>query len=424
MRIIRISTSDSALLEKFLSSAGKSLETFRYFASRNVEVLDHHKLTILVLDNHEHPIAYGHLDEEKQTIWLGNCVAEKYQGKGIGTLIMRYLINFARDQQIKSIRLSVDNQNIAAIKLYEKFGFSISEKKETLSFYDWELKCNPEILVSSLAFAGKNAEEMIEVCTQENFNLEFSSGLPYREDMEDVFLNCTPLKFAHNYFPAPKVPFVLNLASDHEAIRRRSIEHCVNGIILSYKVGARFFSAHAGFCIDPSPEELGNPLSRKKIKNRSEHWENFISSLKEIFIQTHWTNTCFLIENNVLAKMNLYEDGTNPLFCCDPDEINRLIREMNEPRLGILLDTGHLKVSANTLGFHLKNAVKEIEKNLIGIHHSDNNGEFDTNEQIDENYWFLPFMKNFGHLTHVIEVKKINKKQIRDSIRLLKANVV
>ncbi|MFN6040173.1 MAG: hypothetical protein ACK452_17005, partial [Bacteroidota bacterium] len=139
---------------------------------------------------------------------------------------------------------------------------------------------------------------------------------------------------------------------------------------------------------------------------------------------THWTDSRFLVENNVLAKMNLYEDGTNPLFCCDPDEINRLIFEMQEPRLGILLDTGHIKVSSKTLEFNLNEAVKKIEKNLSAIHHSDNNGEFDTNENFNSSYWFLPFMKDLGHLTHVIEVKKIKLDEIKETINLIRKSII
>ncbi|MFN6038013.1 MAG: GNAT family N-acetyltransferase, partial [Bacteroidota bacterium] len=268
MRIISISKSDEPLLEKFLSNAGNSLESFRYFSKRKIDVIDQHKITILVIDQNENPVAYGHLDEEDETIWLGNCVIEKESGKRLGHLIMRILLNFARDNKIEKIKLSVDNNNLKAINLYEKFGFQLSDKKENFSFYEWQLKTNPEILISSLAFAGLPAEEIISLCEKENLSLEFSSGMSYREDMESQFEKCRTIKYAHNYFPAPAVPFVLNLASNNEEIRKKSIEHCINGIRLSYKSGAKFFSAHAGFCIDPSPEELGNPLERKKIENR------------------------------------------------------------------------------------------------------------------------------------------------------------
>ncbi|MFN5459473.1 MAG: GNAT family N-acetyltransferase [Bacteroidota bacterium] len=424
LKFINISIEDFALLEKFLASAGNSLETFRYFSKRKIDSIKNHKYTLLLIDENENPVAYGHLDYEDEIVWLGNCVAEKFRGKGLGQLVMRKLLNFARAQKITCIRLSVDRANTEAIRLYKKFGFKQIEEKEKFSFYEWQLFENPEILISTLAFSGKNSNEIISAAKSENLGIEFSSGLPYDENMESVFLNAPLIKYAHNYFPAPKEAFVLNLASNDESIRRKSIEHCIKGIFLSHEIGARFFSAHAGFCIDPSPSELGNPLTQRLIENRNKNWELFISSLKEIFQRTFWTNAQFLIENNVLAKMNLYEDGTNPLFCCDAEEMNRLINEMNEPRLGILLDTGHLKVSSKTLNFNIEEEYQKVKENIFGVHHSDNDGNFDTNEIFKDDYWFLKHMKEHAQLTHVIEVRKTNLIEIRGMIKLLQLSVI
>ena len=48
---------------------------------------------------------------------------------------MNQLISFAKLNGVKEIKLSVDNDNAAAIKLYEKLGFKLVEKKETFGFY-------------------------------------------------------------------------------------------------------------------------------------------------------------------------------------------------------------------------------------------------------------------------------------------------
>ena len=59
-----------------------------------------------------------------------------------------------------------------------------------------------EIVVSTLALMGKSAEEAISLAQKNLWALEFSSGMPYREDMETIFLNAPIKKYAHNYFPA------------------------------------------------------------------------------------------------------------------------------------------------------------------------------------------------------------------------------
>lgn len=274
-------------------------------------------------------------------------------------------------------------------------------------------------VMSSFAFTGIPAEQIIRLAQENNFVLEFSSGMPYRPDMEKLFLEAPVERFAHNYFPAPEIPFVLNLGSENERIRSKSIAHCVRGIELSNKVNAPFFSAHAGFCIDPKPEELGRKLERVNSFDREKHWSLFISSVKEVLEKTIDLPTGFLLENNVLAKMNVYEDGSNPAFCVDADEMLKLINELQNPRAGILLDTAHLKVSAKTLGFDIGTHTLKILPFARCIHHSDNEGLLDNNQPFDSSYWFLPYMKKAAHAVHVLEVRKQSVEELKKMEKIL-----
>jgi sugar phosphate isomerase/epimerase/GNAT superfamily N-acetyltransferase len=424
MKLVLITEEDTGLLEKFISAAGNSLERFRYFSKQGVDVMKRHLFTVMIIDNDENPVAYGHLDFESGTVWLGNCVIESQTGKGYGKRITKALLNYARDYNIETIKLSVDNVNEVAIKLYESFGFREIEKKDTYTIYEWSLKLNPEIYISTLAFTGKSAEEIIAVAENNNYNIEFSSGMPYRQDLERVFLGATIKKYAHNYFPAPEKPFVLNLASRSEEIRKASVEHCINGMALSEAAGARFFSAHAGFCIDPPAETLGNVLPKVKHIERKVNWKFFRDSIKEILQRTQQMNVRFLLENNGITKVNMYEDGTNPFLCCDVDEITKIIHDTEDPRLGILLDTAHLKISANTLKFDADAAVKKIKDLVRCVHHSDNDGETDSNMPLQNDYWFLKHMNQFPHAVHVIEVKNITPTEIEKEIKLLRESIV
>ena len=273
--------------------------------------------------------------------------------------------------------------------------------------------------VSSIAFLGKPIEEIIKICSGNKWPLEFSSGIPYRGDMEKIFLETKIIRYAHNYFPAPEIPFVLNLASSNEIIRKKSIDHCIHGLSLTKKVGAPFFSAHAGFCIDPNPNELGKQLSKDFKFDKNENWKLFKLSLHEILAHASQLGLKFLIENNVIAKMNIYHDGSNPLLCCEENEIRQLFREMKNPSLGLLLDTAHWKVSANTLKFNATMSVNSIAHYISCIHHSDNEGEYDNNLPLNNNYWFLEKMEKFKDCLHVLEVKKIDPEVIMEQINLL-----
>lgn len=50
-------------------------------------------------------------------------VKEKYQGKGIGTKLMSYLVSEAIHNKVVNITLEVRVSNERAIHLYKKFGF-------------------------------------------------------------------------------------------------------------------------------------------------------------------------------------------------------------------------------------------------------------------------------------------------------------
>ena len=279
------------------------------------------------------------------------------------------------------------------------------------------------IAVSSLAFTGKSAEEIIAIAQKEKLVLEFSSGMPFRRDMEELFLKAPIKKLPHNYFPSPEIPFVLNLASSNFEIRNRSVLHCINGIRLASLAGAPFFSAHAGFCVDPNPAELGKKLVQSAVIDKQTNWIYFIDSLNKIMTQADHYAVDFCIENNVIAQMNLYENGFNPLFCCNDLEMIQIVKEVNHPRLGILLDTGHLKVSSQTLNFLPEPSLINILPYVKAIHHSDNDGIFDTNDPINNNYWFLKFMKKFENTFHVLEVRNQNISQIHLQINLLKSSI-
>ena len=61
MRIVKATKEG---VKQFLSNAGKSLETFRYFAKRPLSAMENHLLTLLALDGNT-PIGYGHLDKDE-----------------------------------------------------------------------------------------------------------------------------------------------------------------------------------------------------------------------------------------------------------------------------------------------------------------------------------------------------------------------
>lgn len=274
------------------------------------------------------------------------------------------------------------------------------------------------IYVSTLALRDRSVPQIIELAVQEGFALEFTSSMPFGESLTTQFIEAPVNRMPHNYFPVPEKPFVLNLASTNDNIRQTSIQHCFRGLELVKKTGGPFFAAHAGFCVDPNPKELGKKFNQEQPIHAAANWACFIDSVKTIVKKAEELETDFLIENNVVAQMNIREDGKNPFFCGDPTEMLKLIDEISHIRLGILLDTAHLKVSALTLGFDANEAVDQLIPVVRGIHHSDNDGRFDTNEVLTNDYWFLNHLHKFN-VPQVIEVKDLTVAQVHQHLTLL-----
>ena len=127
--IIEITEKNKVLLNNFILN-NKLPYTFRYFNKRNLNVINNHLITIILLDK-DLPVGYAHIDFDDNKYWLGICILEEYQGKGYGKKIMEYIFNNEKIKNIDKIYLTVDKINTVAIKLYTNFDFTIIDEKET-----------------------------------------------------------------------------------------------------------------------------------------------------------------------------------------------------------------------------------------------------------------------------------------------------
>lgn len=67
-------------------------------------------------------ISFSHIfDIEIESI----IVKSSYQRQGIGTLLLKYVFNFSKENKINNVFLEVRKSNLTAISLYKKMGFKI-----------------------------------------------------------------------------------------------------------------------------------------------------------------------------------------------------------------------------------------------------------------------------------------------------------
>ena len=100
--------------EPVVEDAGKIVDFYNYVGGETF---------YLSYEKDEYPM---NEEQQREDILSTIVVAKKYQKKGIGSEIIRRLIDFCKENGITTrIQLDTLCANEVAVKLYEKFGFEI-----------------------------------------------------------------------------------------------------------------------------------------------------------------------------------------------------------------------------------------------------------------------------------------------------------
>ena len=239
------------------------------------------------------------------------------------------------------------------------------------------------IYISSSCVNNPRIRESVEELATNGFqNIELSGGTEFYENFENDLLELKDrykLNYrCHNYFPPPKKPFVLNLASLNNETFKTSFNHLQKAIILSNKLGADKFAFHAGSFIDIKLNEIGKKLSRDNLFDKKKSIERFCKAYIDIKKQSK--NVSLFIENNVFSRTNADTyDGENPFMMTNFNEYKTLKEKIN---FNLLLDVAHLKVSAKTLKLDWEEEFEKMMDASSYIHVSNNDGFHDLNNQL------------------------------------------
>ena len=108
--------------------------TFRYFKNRIFEeAIKGHQLTLLYRNDEQKDIGYAHIDLDDKTkrMFFGICILTQYQNKGVGSELIKFTLNTYNGP----LYLTVDDNNLPAINLYNKFNFTKIENYGTYSLW-------------------------------------------------------------------------------------------------------------------------------------------------------------------------------------------------------------------------------------------------------------------------------------------------
>ena len=222
----------------------------------------------------------------------------------------------------------------------------------------------------------------------------------------------------HNYFPPPKKPFNLNLASQNKEILKKSIELVKQSIELCRKIESPLYTFHAGFTVDPP--ELGTVFPKKGYTERNISVKTYIKSVEELLDFANSNGVKIAMEPNVVQKFNLINGKNEMCLFAEIDEINQLFNLIKNKKLGILLDLGHTAVTSHWLNFDKDEFVKKIKEKVFAIHISNNNGLADQHKSLTKDCWHVTKLKKFKHVPIILETMNLTSEQIKSNIELAK----
>ena len=80
---------------------------------------------------------YGHIDDNTPSLAIS--ILEEYRGRGIGTKLLKEMINLLKDKNYNKVSLSVQKINYA-VNMYKKVGFEIIDENKEEYIMAYNLK--------------------------------------------------------------------------------------------------------------------------------------------------------------------------------------------------------------------------------------------------------------------------------------------
>lgn len=278
------------------------------------------------------------------------------------------------------------------------------------------------IFVSTGAFKSKDIEVILDWADKiKLYNIELAPGLSVNDRILDIIEDKkNDFNFLiHNYFPTPKEPFALNLASQDEKIAYKSMDMCIKAVDICAEMGIPHYSVHCGFCFDTNGKDLGKKsqiaLGRTSKKVA---YGCFIHRLKELCVYAKKKQIELLIENNVAAG---FTRGTRDILLgVDSEDITSIMNDVDNDNLGFLMDLAHAKVSANSYGFDIETFIRETMKYVREVHISENDGFLDQNQCIKRDSDMLKWLSNYRDKIITLEAYELSLDEIEDQIKILR----
>ena len=189
---------------------------------------------------------------------------------------------------------------------------------------------------------------------------------------------------------------------------------------LCSELGINVFSIHAGMAFNPKPRDLGKYQKKRASIDFDKSRKLVIESCFEIAEYAQKKGVQLLIENNVVPDFNLSEGVNTRYHFADPYETDKLRILFDHPNIGVLMDMGHLKVSAKTLNFEPFTLLEMVKKHVRVIHISENDGKRDQNLPISKESWFWQYIPSEQLEYICLEIKPQSIEVLKEQMQIIR----
>ncbi len=220
--------------------------------------------------------------------------------------------------------------------------------------------------------------------------VELSGCHPYRRNMPEIVQSFDFRYLIHNYFPPPRKPFFLNLASSDPAVLKKSMQLAREAIVLCTKISSPIYGVHSGFRQDVGPDISFD--SAKPITPYDAAFSTFCRSLRELARFACDQGVKLAFENQ--PALTTRGDVSSFITCINAGEYVRIIEDIGADKIGVLLDIPHLFSSAQVFGFDPLDFIERVKGYVAEIHLCQNQpGGVHAHLPLDANSPFLPLLR-------------------------------
>jgi len=239
----------------------------------------------------------------------------------------------------------------------------------------------------------------------------------------------------HGYFPAPEKSFILTFSSKDRSVTEKSFALAENAFSLCKKYGVPYYSFHPGYLFEGYEKPDGHfAFHMESERSYEESLTTFLENFNALHEIAGKYGISLVVENLFENDSILGGGSRRSSLNCSFEEFDHLLGKLPSDS-GILMDLGHLNLSADYMRFSryefIDMMIGKYGTRIYELHLSSNNGFFDEHLAPEKDDWQTEVLKKFracpgfggNGLNVTVESRKCKDEVLRTTIDLIQKHL-